>query len=435
MRVAVIIPTTDGPAPILKLTPLAQAPRSVLRTQDDYRPLPPSARYHAFVQPGGPLAERIGLGTGQFELRLGAPVETGRSWELPVALAHWLQVGGHSLDPERPELVIWATGALDNDLRILPQSYHLPTKLERSAALLEGWLERNVPILMLLPEDIQPARPLPQRRMATRRVSDLAGAIRAIGRAMPTDRNRGPTPARQRTGLRPGLLLVGFAGLSATVLLWPHLGPRITATATDPVLTEVPRPASIAIAENGETPPPDTAGLAAPLSVDVPNLEAVEAAASPTPDQEPGTADERSPDEAGSPLLASAAAILPRLILGQAPEGSSCRSVLFGAVAARREDRIALENAYRVSGEGELCAFGFHLPESAAGSVDMTLPAALVQLILPSDRRDRFRLEPGQDRVFRLRAGTPARIEADVALTSSDHGPMQLHLVLEVTAP
>ena len=59
MRVCVIVPTTEGPAPILRLSPLAHAPRSVMRTQDDYRPLPPSGRYHAFVQTGGALANRL----------------------------------------------------------------------------------------------------------------------------------------------------------------------------------------------------------------------------------------------------------------------------------------------------------------------------------------------------------------------------------------
>lgn len=68
MRVCVTVPTTDGPAPILRLTRLVQAPRSVMRTQDDYRPLPLSGRYHAFVQTGGALANRMGYGAAQFEL-------------------------------------------------------------------------------------------------------------------------------------------------------------------------------------------------------------------------------------------------------------------------------------------------------------------------------------------------------------------------------
>ena len=69
MRICVIVPTTEGPATILRLSRLLQAPRSVMRTQDDYRPLPPSARYHAFVQPGGPLANRIGFQPGPAMVR------------------------------------------------------------------------------------------------------------------------------------------------------------------------------------------------------------------------------------------------------------------------------------------------------------------------------------------------------------------------------
>jgi hypothetical protein len=145
MQVCVIVPTTDGPAPILRLTRLAQAPRSVMRTQDDYRPLPPSARYHAFVQVGGALANRIGYGAGQFELMLGGMVETGRSWELPAAIAHWLHEQGHELGTDAPDLLVWATGALDNDLYLLQQDYHLARKLDESAACLQEALRQTAP--------------------------------------------------------------------------------------------------------------------------------------------------------------------------------------------------------------------------------------------------------------------------------------------------
>jgi hypothetical protein len=420
MRVAVIIPTTDGPAPILKLTRLAQAPRSVLRTQDDYRPLPPSSRYHAFIQAGGPLAEWIGLGDGQFELRLGAPVETGRSWELPAALAHWVQSAGHRLDPEAAELVVWATGALDNDLALLGQDYHLPTKLERSAALLQYWLDRGVPVLVLLPQEVprsaSPMGPL----VSVRQVRDLAEAIAAMRSAMPAI---GPVTSPAPSVRRRRILLAGTAALVLSAVVWLSAGLRPTGTANDLAVIDAAISAAPATAEEEARSAPLELATAAPAPDP--------ASAQPSEPRQRSQPDAPSPADVSTPVVAAAELVFPRLVLAQAPEGSSCRSVLFGEMAPARADRIAEDGVFHAVVDGELCGLGFHLPQSGTEAADIMLPSALADLILPSDRQVRFSLAPGQDRHFRLRTGLPARIEVDVGMTRSGRDPVPFRVIIE----
>jgi hypothetical protein len=311
MRVAVIIPTTDGPAPILRLTRLAQAPRSVLRTQDDYRPLPPSSRYHSFIQAGGPLSGRIGIGDGQFELRLGATVETGRSWELPTALAHWLQSAGHQIDPEMPELVIWATGALDNDLSVLSQDYHLSTKLERSVAHVREWLDNGVPVLLLLPEEVKLDAFLTSPLITVQRVQNLAESIAAIKAIEPEPVDDGSViSALQKPARRYPLRLTGAAILFLTMVLWLFEILPPAKTANDARTTEL-----VILAK------PETEDHAEARN----QVEIVSSAApSPSP-QLPRVTEDVVSQPVAPPHLGTELADLPMLVLEYAPEGANCR--------------------------------------------------------------------------------------------------------------
>lgn len=422
MRVAVIIPTTDGPAPILKLTRLAQAPRSVLRTQDDYRPLPPSSRYHAFIQPGGPLSERIGLGDGQFELRLGAPVETGRSWELPAALAHWIQSSGHHIDPERPELVVWATGALDNDLSVLSQDYHLPTKLERSAALLQSWLDRGVPVLLLLPEEVTRSSPTRDPRITELRVRDLSDAIAAIAGSQPKAPDTGPVSSAPRSASHRQLLLAGATVLLLTALFVPFtslqpIGPVGEGGATDLANSDGERMAEEEI-------------LSAQVGVVEADPVLASTAAAPS-EQARRSEDAELLSESEVAAAEPSPAVLPTLVLEQAPEGSSCRAVLFGETVPKRVEWIAVEGAFHAIADGDLCGFAFHLPETATYTAQIELSPAHIDLIIPSDRHVRFALTPGADRLFRLRAQLPARIEWAMSFTAPGYDLQQLQMVIE----
>lgn len=422
MRVAVIIPTTNGPAPVLKLTRLVQAPRSVMRTQDDYRPLPPSSRYHAFIQPGGPLAEQIGLGEGQCELRLGAPVETGRSWELPVALAHWVQSAGHHLDPEAAELVVWATGALDNDLSVLSQHYHLSAKLERSEQLLQSWLDRGVPVLLLLPEEIKRTDSLMGPLVTDRKVRDLSAAIAAIAAMQPKAMVTSPVIGALQPAQRRQLLVAGMAALLLSAAYWLSTGLLPTVTANQLEGNDAAILAAPGTDEEARSPPLE-------LAEADPALDPV--SAQPPVQPRRSTSGLSVPEDVATPVVAFTALVSPRIILEQAPQGAVCRSVLFGETAPQRVDLIDVEGMFHAVADGDMCGLVFYLPESASEVADIILPPALTDLILPSDRQARFSLAPGEEQLFRLRARLPARIEADVGMPRFGRDPVQFRLIIE----
>lgn len=154
LRILVVIPTTDGPILVKSLRTRAGLPASAAFVDGDYRPLPWSADYARLTAAGGPLtgivpAERL----VPHELRLTRSFDTGRSWEVPVCLAHALLATGHRLvgDPTEAEVVIWATGAVDLDLRLIPGTYAILDKLERSRDLLAG--ASSKPLVAFLPPD------------------------------------------------------------------------------------------------------------------------------------------------------------------------------------------------------------------------------------------------------------------------------------------
>jgi hypothetical protein len=403
----------------LKLTRLVHAPRSVLRTQDDYRPLPPSSRYHAFIQPGGSLAERIGLESGQFELRLGAPVETGRSWELPAALAHWVQSAGHSLDPETAELVVWATGALDNDLSVLSHDYHLSTKLERSEALLQSWLERGIPVLLLLPGEVALTASLTGPMVTAWRVQGLSDAIAAM---QPSALHEEPVISAPQSFRRRPLLLVGTAALLLSAVFWLSVGAPPTGTANDLEPIDAASLAEPVMVEEAPSPQPD--GVQPALALDGTGVERNERPQPPS--QEALNKESRS-----TPVVGSDAVVYPEIVLEQAPAGSSCRAVLFSQAVPQRVDLIAVEGTFGAIADGDACALEFRLPDVAPEAADIRMSSALADLVLSSDRQVHFVLAPGEDRRFRLRARLPARIETDVAVTRSGHDPAPLRIIIE----
>jgi hypothetical protein len=141
MYVLVIIPTTAGPLIVRRLTARQALPASCAFAEGDYRPLPWSNDYARLVGPDGPLARRIPeLGKTAYELRISGSFDAGRSWEAPTALAHITVADGDTLtdDPALAERILWATGAVDLDLNVIPADYALIDKLNRSKTLFES---------------------------------------------------------------------------------------------------------------------------------------------------------------------------------------------------------------------------------------------------------------------------------------------------------
>ena len=137
--ILIVVPTTGGPLVVRSLKARPGLPTSAAFAQGDYRPLVWSGDYARLAAPGGPLTSLTGA-TAAHELRLSGSFDAGRSWEVPVCLAHGLLALGHRLvaEPGEADLILWATGAVDLDLAVLPGDYALLDKIERSRALLDA---------------------------------------------------------------------------------------------------------------------------------------------------------------------------------------------------------------------------------------------------------------------------------------------------------
>ena len=310
--VLVVVPTTGGPLRLRSLRARAGLPASAAFAEGDYRPLPWSADYARLAAPGGPLSRIPGAAESPHELRLDGSFDAGRSWEVPVCLAHGLLAAGHRLvaDPGAADLVLWATGAVDLDLAVLPGDYALSDKIERSRALLEEAPQAELVLLLPDgPERAEAERSLSAlgRRTAPRILpgGDIPAALAAFPAAEPTTR-----PAPTSRGRRWTLAAAGacvLAALGVTGLVHGRL------------------PASGSGADGAETP----------------------AQTAPMPTHAAGTF---APEETG-PAAPASPGPAPAILVEElsAPAGSSCRRVAFGADAPVR-------NPVPMEGEGRLRA-------------------------------------------------------------------------------
>lgn len=243
--ILVVVPTTGGPLVLRSLKRRPGLPGSAAFATGDYRPLPWSGDYARLLAEGGPVARLPGHAPGPYELRLSGSFDAGRSWEAPICLAHGLLARGHALTAEPAEagLVIWATGAVDLDLAILPGDYALRDKFERSRALLAAGSQADLAIL--LPEG-------PERAEATRMFSErarpprilpaesVAAALAALAAPEPT------APSRVAWRPSPRALLAGGLALAVLAAGGVALLGRVPGTRTEaPVLRAEPSPPKV----------------------------------------------------------------------------------------------------------------------------------------------------------------------------------------------
>ena len=266
MRLLVVVPTTGGPLVLRSLRLRAGLPASAAFGEGDYRPLPWSADYARLSGPEGPISAALGGPIGAFELRLSRSFDTGRSWEAPVALAHLRAAAGDTIVGQAAEadLMVWATGAVDLDLRPIGGDYALLDKLERSRDLLGEAAGARLPIAFLLPPGpgrdgaaafvaevgrTQPAILLPADDLVGASASLPAGIGQAA--APPTAEAPASRPPPWRAGaLGVAAILIG-AGIAAAAW-WtsrddPHPRPPIAeedarqaSSSPSPSRTEVP---------------------------------------------------------------------------------------------------------------------------------------------------------------------------------------------------
>lgn len=363
LSVLVVIPTTRGPLRLRALNPRPGLPAPAAFADGDYRPLPWSADYARLCAPGGPLARLDGPRTPH-ELRLSGSFDAGRSWEAPVCLAHVLAARGHRLaaEPAQADLILWATGAVDLDLAVLPGDYALLDKIERSRALLAE--APDVPLAVLLPEGPERAsaeaafRTLPQaeapRVLPSGNIPEALKALTRPTEAIRRDPPREPMRRLWRLALPAGA--VAAAGLVALVTL----GAR-QAALVDP---DVPPATGTASAEPAPTASPSPPAAEAPAALRVEEL--------------------------------------------RAPPGSSCRRVAFGADPPERRP-VAREDGDRLVPSRlvpELCGLAFATAPGLRLAIGPELRAAALPPVRLADGAQGYFLREGgrQNLVYAVQA-------------------------------
>ena len=181
-RVRVFIATTEGPVAIQKITAEDPDVPSVACRDGTTEVLAISRDYTRFVDRGTGLVARL-TGHGAYRLDLDRPVDGGRSWQLPVLLAHLLDTEGRLAGSEESTgLTLLATGEVDREQRVRPVG-RIEEKLSAARALIDGHAEDERPLVVLMPESEtspQLAARLPGggegtvRLLAWDRVEDLA---------------------------------------------------------------------------------------------------------------------------------------------------------------------------------------------------------------------------------------------------------------------
>ncbi|MFD6320433.1 hypothetical protein E8E01_03640 [Methylorubrum populi] len=406
LSVLVVIPTTRGPLRLRALNPRPGLPAPAAFADGDYRPLPWSADYARLCAPGGPLARLDGPRTPH-ELRLSGSFDAGRSWEAPVCLAHGLAARGHRLaaEPAQADLILWATGAVDLDLAILPGDYALLDKIERSRALLAE--APDVPLAVLLPEGPERASAEAAfrafERAAAPRVLPLGSireALDALTRPQPTNKSA-PWRYAPRTILLAGAAVaclaapVGFIAFRAqqapiaVVDSNPVYGP----TADKPIrgLCHVePSPASPLIAKSQ-------------VAIDLQNALATSLAGA-----KPAriTACDAENLQLSPPAAKTSLAL--RVEELRAPPGSSCRRVAFGADPPERRP-VAREDGDRLAPSRlvpELCGLAFATAPGLRLAIGPELRAAALPPVRLADGAQGYFLREGgrQNLVYAVQA-------------------------------
>jgi hypothetical protein len=149
-RVRILIPTTEGPSEIQRLTEEAPEIRSVVCLDGRAVALPISPAYDAFVRAPTGLIERR-HGHPAWRLDVSHPITDGASWQLGVLLAHELAAKGRLAAPgEAADTVVWATGEVGRDLEVR-RIEALDRKIARSEAAMRAAGEAGVRWIAVAP--------------------------------------------------------------------------------------------------------------------------------------------------------------------------------------------------------------------------------------------------------------------------------------------
>lgn len=410
MRIGILVPTTKGPIRIAGLRSVPGLPLSQIVEVDEHLPDESmTARYNSLVAKGGPVDALLSLPMGGHILTLTGLPETGRSWELPAALAHWVLARGHSLAPDTADVLIWATGALDAHGTIPAMDYHLASKIDRSSDALGAAARVGTQVVLLRPPetgDVAPARASTKYRE-----TGVRGLPEAITFLDATCEDMSDS-AKPRDGRRLSLrvvLIVGGLTLAGGLALWYG-----TSLQSVPEMRETDGAAASANT--------DQAGVAVDQAPAPPSQNTV---AADTSDEEDARHSKRVADT-DTDIAATATSPALTLIERRAPDSGTCRDVLFGAVEPSRiTQRISLDGFAPSSLQG-LCALTLRWEGEAPARID--LPESLAARLLRSDLVSIPRLAPGEAVTLRLigdaRPTGPYRfdVESDGTTAMVSHG-------------
>ena len=202
-RIRVLIATTEGPVAVQKITAEDPDVPSVACRDGTTEVLAISRDYTRFVDRGTGLVAGL-TGHGAYRLDLDRPVDGGRSWQLPVLLAHLLDAEGRLAGPDEPAgLIVLATGEVDRGQRVRPVG-RIGEKLAAAQELIARHGEGGPPLVVLLPAadrspDLQERLPDGAgtgavRILAWERVMSLAALEEPTGGAGPDSGARGGDP-------------------------------------------------------------------------------------------------------------------------------------------------------------------------------------------------------------------------------------------------
>ena len=174
-RVRVFIATTEGPVAVQKITAEDPDVPSVACRDGTTEVLAISRDYTRFVARGTGLVAAL-TGHGAYRLDLDRPVDGGRSWQLPVLLAHLLEAEGRLAGPDEPaDLTLIATGEVDRDQRVRRVG-RIPEKLAAASDLVARHREGGPTLVLLVPA----ADRTPEIEAALRAAGGTAGATVSV---------------------------------------------------------------------------------------------------------------------------------------------------------------------------------------------------------------------------------------------------------------
>ena len=219
--VRVVIATTEGPAEILRLTPEDPDVRSVVCIGGKALPLPISKAYDAFVREPTGVIERA-FGHSAFRMDVSVPIDDGLSWQLGAFAAHALLSAGRlARRDDAAERIVWLTGEVDRDHKVLPVAQVL-LKLDHSRAFIAEKTASGASVTLFIPQDnaaeigaCWPERNgLDPARVRIVPVRDVAEVLRDIGFA------RGDIPSAMPRPLPEKQKPARGAGVFRSALLW-----------------------------------------------------------------------------------------------------------------------------------------------------------------------------------------------------------------------